>query len=99
MKIFESTVKFLETVGITSQSHALNVRTLSTIATFGTMVTLICAFLFFEASSFKEYTESIYMSSVTIAILVTFVFVIWKRENIFQFIDCWEKIAATSKHP
>lgn len=96
MKIFQSTIHFLETLGITSQTRPINVRSLVTILAFGTMTILICA-SFWEANNFKEYTESIYMSSVTIVIFVTFLFVIWKKENVFEFIDCWEKIAETSK--
>lgn len=98
MKIFQSTVKFLESLGITLQSRSLNVRSSITIILLGTMTSLICAFLFCEASNFKEYTESIYMSSVTIAIFTTYLFVIWKREHLFQFIDCWEEIAVTSAY-
>lgn len=98
MKIFQSTKKYLAIVGIVAQSRRpFNMRTLATLSGFAIMIILICTFLFCEANSFKDYTESIYMSSVSIAIFSTFSFVIWKRENIFQFIDCWEKIAEASK--
>lgn len=97
MKIFQSTKKFLESVGITAESRPLNMRNLIVLVVFAIMMILIWGFLFFRASNFKEYTESIYMSSVTLAIFSTFTFVIWKKSNVFQFIDCWERIAATSK--
>lgn len=97
MKIFPSTVNFLAVLGITAQSRPFNVRILITLTILGTLVTLMCAFFFFESKSFKDYTESIYMSSVTIALFLTYSFVVWKKENIFQFIDCWEKIAESSK--
>lgn len=97
MKIFQSTLEFLAFIGITAESRPFNVRNLLVLLTFGTMVTLICTFLLREASTFKDYTDSIYMSSVTIAITTTFLSLIWKKENVFQFIDFWEEIAKTSK--
>lgn len=97
MKIFQPTEKFLESVGITLQSRSLNVRSSSVIMAFIVMLTLVCAFLFCEASNFREYTESIYISSVTIAAFLTYVSVIWKKESIFQFNDCFEEIVETSK--
>lgn len=97
MKIFQSTKKFLETVGITAESRPFNMRNLIVLGIFAISTILVWGFLFLRASNFKEYTESIYMSSVILAIFATFIFVIWRKSNIFQFIDCWERIAATSK--
>lgn len=98
MKIFQSTVEFLAIVGITPQSRSFNIRSLLALMAFAIIVILVCAFLFCEASNFKEYTESIYISSVSIAIFSTYSFVIWKKDNIFLFIDCWESIAVTSEY-
>lgn len=98
MKICQSTLKFFGLLGITAQSHAFNMRNLLTILVFGIMLFIVGEFLFCEASGFKEYTESIYISSIILAIFVTFIFVIWNKENIFLFIDCFEKTAETSKY-
>lgn len=97
MKIFQSTKKFFVDVGIAPDDRYFNVRSSLTLLVFVIMATLICSFLFFEASNFKEYTESIYITSVTIAIVSTYLMVIWKKEYIYLFIDYWEKIAAASK--
>lgn len=98
MKIFESIIKYFAAIGITAQSRPFNMQNLLTFVVFAIMMVVVGEFLFFEASSFREYTESIYISSIIFTIFVTFLFIIWKRENIFQFIDCFEKIAETSKY-
>lgn len=64
---------------------------------FSVIAILCCGFFFREANTFKEYTESIYISSVSLTLLSTNAFVIWKMENIFFFIDTWEEIVAKSK--
>ena len=97
MKIFQSTVKFLTAVGITQKSRPLNARSFMALTAIGITVILICAFFFLEAKTFKEYTDSIYMCSVTIALFSTFSFAIWKKENIFLFIEGWEKIVEKSE--
>lgn len=98
MKIFQSTVEFLAILGITAQSRPINFRTFSALMAFAVIVILVGAFLFCEASNFKEYTDSIYTSSVSIAIFLTNSLVIWKKDYIFLFIDCWENIAVTSEY-
>lgn len=97
MKIFESTVKFLESVGITLKSRPFNLRSSLSAMVFAVTVMLACVFLFREASGFKQYTESIYVSSVAVAAFLTFLSVVWKKENIFQFNECWVKIVITSE--
>lgn len=98
MKIFESTIEFLAFLGITSDDSPFNLRALSTLLTFCIMVTLISSYLFFEAETFEAYTESIYLTSLICAIFVTYIILIWNKDNAFQFIDYWEKIAETSKY-
>lgn len=97
MKIFQSTKQFLANVGIAPDSRPFNLRNSLTLLVFGITVILVSSFLFCEANTFKEYTESIYMTSVSWAIFITFLSVIWKKEYIFLFTDQWEKIAETSK--
>lgn len=97
LKIFQPALKFLATHGITPQNHPFNWRNLLILVVFVIGLILICSFLFVVASTFKEYTESIYVSSVGILIFSMYLNVIWNKANIFQFIDCWEKIADKSK--
>lgn len=96
LKIFQSTLKFLAILGITPQSRAFNLRNLMIILITCIMIIIMFAYLFFEASTFKEYTESIYMCSVGLAITFSFLSIIWKKVHIFQFVDKWEKVAETS---
>lgn len=97
MKIFQSTIKFLAFLGITSDGNPLNVKSLLALLSFGIIVGLISSFLFFEADNFKSYTESIYFTSVVLAIFLTYTFVIWKKDNVFWFVNHWERMAVESK--
>lgn len=87
MKIFQVTLEYFAILGITSQSRPINVRNLMTIIAFAIMVHLLGAYLLCVAANFKEYTESIYITSAVIALFIIFLSVIWNKENIFQFID------------
>lgn len=98
MKIFQSSIEYLATVGVTAQRRALNVQSLFALAVLATIVILVCGFLLCEASNFKEYTESIYVSSVSIAVIASYSMVVWKKENIFLFNDSWVKMAVARKH-
>lgn len=97
MKIFQTTLKFFEYLGIDSQSRRFNERNLLNISVFGIMVILCCAYLFCEADNLKDYTESIYISSATITALLSFLVFIWRKENIFKFINSWEEVTEKSK--
>ena len=94
---FGPTVNFFATLGITARSRLFNVRSLIAIMIFGTLDISFVAYIFCEAKGFKDYTESIYVASVGIGLFSSFFIFIWKSENIFKFIDCWEKIVDTSK--
>lgn len=97
MKIFQSTIKYFEIIGITPESHRFNEKILMNISIFLTLIVLCCAYLPFEADNLKDYTESIYLCSAFITSSLAFLFLIWKKEYIFKFIDDWEEITENSK--
>lgn len=97
MKIFQSTISFFKFIGVTPQSCRFNTRNLMNILILVILVVLFCAYLFFEADNLKDYTESIYMSTAFIAGLLSLVFLIWKKEYIFKFINSWEEITEYSE--
>lgn len=97
MNFFQSTVEFFEILGVTPNSRPFNARNLLSIFVFGLTLVLCCVFLVCEAQDVKDYTESIYMSSVFITILLVFLSFIWKKENIFKFITTWKEITESRK--
>lgn len=56
-----------------------------------------CVFLFGVANTFEEYTNSIYMTTMTISIAAVYLIVVWKMENLFQFIENCEQIIDKSE--
>lgn len=101
MKSFQSAVEYLASLGITQsqamQSNPFNVKNIVHMLLFGITAYLCGAFLIYTANSFKDYTESIYISSVTMLVFVVFVILIWKMENVFKFIETWKKTSEQSK--
>lgn len=55
-------------------------------------------FLIFEADSFREYIESVYFTSVIVAVTVIFLTFVWNMNNFFKFVDEWEECVAQSKY-
>lgn len=53
----------------------------------GTHVSFRLTFLFNEANSFQQYAESIFMSSGMVVISWCYASLIYKREELFEFID------------
>lgn len=97
MKIFQSTMKFLAVLGLTAESRPFNMRNLLSLIVFEVLVLSCLAFLFFEAKTFRDYTESIYFSSTAILMFLISLTFIWKKDNIFKFIDKWQEISEASE--
>lgn len=101
MKLFQITQKNLAILGIdrnqSTQKHPFNGRILLGFFLFGLFIILTSTFFFHEASSFREYTETIYTLSGTIACTVAFTSTIFKMKMLFNFIAMSENIVDISK--
>lgn len=101
MKIFQTIQKNLEIFGISSVQPAqtyCNRKILLYLLSCGSLIIMNCIFLIHVAKSFKEYTDSIYITSVSVALFVSFSFLIRRIANLFEFIDSLEKIINDSEY-
>lgn len=100
MKIFVSNQECLAKMGVTRdqsvQSRSFNMDVAWQLLKFCICVISMVHFLAFEASGFREYTESIYFTSATISIAYIFLVFVWNMTDFFNFIDGWEKCAEQS---
>lgn len=80
----------------TTQGHPFNARIL--LSFFPIILTaLACSgFLIYVASTFKEYTESIYMTLIFTCVAIDFVSFNWNKGEFFNFLDGWEKCVERS---
>lgn len=73
-------------MGIGPNQHQFNRKSLETFFMYGLSSTLCGAFLICDANSFREYTDSIYMTSLTIAIAINFANFVSTSTKLFQYI-------------
>lgn len=99
--VFQLLQKNLAVAGIirklSLQQYPFNRRVLIGFSTLFIETICIFKFTFFEAKTFSESTQSIYMGTVTVVIIVVlFIFVI-KAKKLFEFIDDCENVVNTSE--
>lgn len=58
----------------------------------GAGIILHFKFLFDEASNFREYTESIFISSNTLITAWCYASMVYKREELFELVDVSEEL-------
>lgn len=62
-------------------------------------VSIFCqlVYIFKDANTFAEYTQSIYIGSLILVIFAAMIILIVKRVTLYEFINCVDKILNTSK--
>lgn len=102
VKIFLPNQKYFATFGIcrhqANQSQSFNVKNLLPSIIFGLAVICCSGFPIYEANNFNEYTQSIYITSATIAATIIFILFISNVKDYFNFIDGWEECVQQSKY-
>lgn len=101
LRIFQLTQKNLNTVGI-SPNLLLQPCPLNTKIAIGFLIATshaICnlVFIFFEAETFSEFTQTIYMGSFAILVIFNLVIFISNVENLFRIIDNCENLVNASE--
>lgn len=102
MQLFQSVQMNLAILGICpSQSMQIscgfNGKMLKVAFFHGLSGILSCLFFVYEAHTFREYTDSIYMTSATIMVILYFLILILKMAKLFEFIDDFEKVISDSE--
>lgn len=100
MKILQLMQKNLASVGV-NPNLSLPYSVNSNILTVFSILTLflVCNLMYalFEAQTFTEYIQSIYMCSVVIVIIFGFAIIIFNAKKLFQAIDVCENLVNASE--
>lgn len=98
MEIFVSNQVYFATLGIVRHQTTVsfNARILSSCLIMCLSLVSYGGFLIFVANNFKQYTESIYFTSVIASVTVIFLTFVWNIKNFFSFVDEWKDFVAQS---
>lgn len=101
MIYFQSVRKSLAILGInlghSSTINQLNGKTLISFFILGSDIFSHFVYLFNEAGSFRDYTDSIYLTTANLAIAICFTILVFQMKNIIELIDGVQKVVDNSE--
>lgn len=101
LKAFKTVQKNFAMIGISpellTQSYPLNGKILMSFLLIISGITFVCVYLFTEAKTFFEHTQSICNASIGLLIFFALAILILKVEKLFEFIDRCDSILNTRK--
>lgn len=97
MQLFQSNQKSFEMMGLSSNLHRFNFKALMTFLLYWTLSILYGTFTLLEANEFREYMDSVYLTSATTVMAISFMIFVWKTEDIFHLIHEIEEIVEMSE--
>lgn len=92
MKIFETVLKHLDSIGFKENQHRFNRIQIETHLKAALNVSLICVQLFHVANTLKEYMDGIFLITVAILVFISRASTAFKTTTIFIFINRLEEI-------
>lgn len=84
-------------IGIAPQQHPINERSLIALLMDSSAIVSIGAYFFVEATTFREYAESIFVGTAMIAIAVDYAIALSKMRLLFDFVNDAEQIIEESE--
>lgn len=97
MKLLRSTQRYMAILGIYRNRNLLNVKFLMPEIIFFTYVLQNWLFLTFVASTFREYTNSIFLTSTDTMAAACFTIFATKKGHIFKMIDIGKELIKKSE--
>lgn len=101
MKIFQVIQKNFAMAGfqrkLATQSYPLNGEIFMGFLILGSGLTSILMYIFTEAQTLPEYTQSIYICSIATLLFIDLFIILLNVGKTFNLIDCCEDLANTSK--
>ena len=79
------------------KSHPFNARNVLCFFILGTLCVFSDLYFIRIASTFGEYTQSVYITSMSNAVFLVFTIAIWQMHELFQFINGVLKYYRSSK--
>lgn len=102
MKIFQLTQRNFATIGIsadssTQSSYRFNGRIFVGVFILGSIAICNFIYIFYEAETSAEYTESIFMSTLSIPFFLALLILILNVKKLFELINNCENLVNTSE--
>lgn len=92
MKLFQIIQKNFALLGISSNQSLCNRQSVVAFSIYGFASIFSSAFLFFKANTFLEYTMNVFVTTTIFAIWIAFTVILFKKQNLFQLIDEFERL-------
>lgn len=101
MKFFQSVQSQFAMMGIIlqqlTQKNPFNRTILLIFFSYTCNIISYCIFMYYEANTFQEYTESFYVTSTDVLVALCYASVVFRVDGFFKFIDACVKLVASSK--
>lgn len=101
LRAYQVTLKSLALVGIDSnlmlQSYPINVKMVMGYLLVFVGIVLMLVFIFNESKTFAEYTQAVYMCSLSALIVFALIILSAKVHNLFQFIKNMDDVINSSE--
>lgn len=101
IEIFQVIQKNLTTVGITpnlsTQPYPLNGKIVMGFLILTSALISSCVYFFYFANTIVEYTQSTYMGSIAIMVIIFLLIIVFKVEKLFVLISHFDIVINTSK--
>lgn len=78
------------------RNHPFNTKNLMCFFVLGILTIFSDLYFIFIASTFGEYTQSVYITSMSNAVFLVFTIAIWQMSSLFQFIDAVKEFYCAS---
>lgn len=98
MKTLQFMQRMFVLMGFNSNNSLWNVQYLIGFATAGLSIPSFSIFLFHEAESVKEFTDSVYLTAVSITLFVSYINTILKRSELLNLFEVIEENVNNSKY-
>lgn len=80
-----------------TQKNPINRTILLIFVSYTCNIISYCVFMYYEANTFQEYTESFYVTSTDVLVALCFANVVFRVDGFFKFIDACVEIVASSE--
>lgn len=100
MKLYQSVQRQFAVLGINSQlliqKYPFNRTILLMFFSYICNIISFCIFMYYDVNTFREYTDSIYVTSTDVLVVICFGNVVFGVAGFFKFIDnCVELVASS----
>lgn len=101
MELFPSIQRQLATMGVglhqLTQKYRLNPTILTIFFSYTCKIISDCLFIYYEAHTFQDYTESFYVTSTDVLVASCYAIIVFRVDGLFQLIHSCAEIVSSSK--